>query len=338
MSFDHIQGHALAITLLQRLWRSERLAHAYIFHGPDGVGKFAAALELAGAALCATPGERGRCDQCADCRAVTGRAHPNLFVLEPPEDKHEISIKAVRHELWPWLSLCSVDGRDRWVIIRDAEAMTTEAANSVLKTLEEPPAGVRIVLVTATLQNLLPTVVSRCHRVRFGPLPDEVAADLLVRTRELALPQAKWLARFAGGSLGVATRLLAEGLQERWDWVRQRYRDLDAESLFPFAEEVAEYAKDAGGGEASRNRIRLVLDLMATFLRDALLLGAGAPIERLSAPDGAADTQSLLTRLSLADIITVLDQIQVAEGEIARNANQKLAVANLLLADGRIPR
>ncbi len=338
MSLDEIQGQTVAVALLRRLRASDRIAHAYVFHGPDGVGKFRAALAFAAASLCSSPIDSGACGRCADCARAVRSTHSHLHVLALAKDESEIPIESVRGVLAS-ISLKTVDGRGRWVLVRDAEQLSSASANALLKTLEEPPPGVRLVLVTSRLQSLLPTVVSRCHRVRFGPLPDDVVASLLARERGLEPERARWAARFAGGSLGRAVRLLDEGLEERWRWVLARWGGLDGPSLVPFAEEVAEFAKAAGsGGEEQRDRVRLVLDLIATLLRDALLIGSGVAPDRLASPADAGEAERLFRRLGAEEIVSTLDQLQIAESEIAQNANHKLAFANLLLADGRIPR
>ncbi len=337
MSLAEIQGQPIAVAVLRNLRASGRLAHAYLFHGPEGVGKFKTAAALAAAGLCPAAGPDGACGRCADCGRVVRREHPGLHVVELASDRTLIPIDDVRAAL-DRISLKSVDGRDRWILVRDAEWLSDEAANALLKTLEEPPPGVRWILVTARPQSLPPTILSRCHSLAFGPLPDEVVVDLLARVRSIDTLSARRAARYAGGSFGRAVRLLESDLEERRRWAVDRYLALDGGNLFAFVEEVGDFAKDAGGGEASRDRVRLVLDFIATFLRDALLLGAGAPAERLSAPEEVDDLRRLLGRMDLDEVVAALDQLQIAEGEISRNANQKLVLGNFLLADGRIPR
>src|SRR6266481_3872353 len=171
-----------------------RLAHAYLFAGPPGVGKRLFALELAKAILCENPpphptlspsGGEGRvrgkleaCDRCAACSQVEAGTHPDFFATGRPEEKLEFPIEVMR-ELCRNFSLKSARGRGKVAIIDDADDLNEESANCFLKTLEEPPPRSVLLLIGSSPERQLPTIVSRCQVVRFAPLPAADVADLL---------------------------------------------------------------------------------------------------------------------------------------------------------------
>jgi DNA polymerase III delta' subunit len=151
-----------------------RLAHAYLFTGPAGSGTFETALALAQAVNCREPGARaGECS-CPSCRRIRDGNHPDIFIIEKPEDKTEIVIGQITpktgeayRSLLPWLSVRALEAEVRVVIIREADRLSRSAANAFLKTLEEPCAGTLFILTSAAAGNIPPTVVSRCQEVRF---------------------------------------------------------------------------------------------------------------------------------------------------------------------------
>ena len=161
---------------LRNLKSAGRLAHAYLFTGSKGVGKFETAIALAQAVNCQDLAGFSSGCRCASCRKIRDGNHPDLFIIEKPEDKTEIVIGQITPKtgdhyrpLLPWLSVRALEAEVRVVIIKDADLLNHSAANAFLKTLEEPCPGTLFILTSAAPANILLTVVSRCHEIKFFP-------------------------------------------------------------------------------------------------------------------------------------------------------------------------
>ncbi len=236
----------------------DRLHHAYLFEGPDGVGKATFALWLARYVNC--EGTRRPCGECRSCRLMLTGGHPDLVVIGPDPEKvtRVISVDQA-HQLINAVQLQRHSAKRRFVILDPADALNEDAANSLLKTLEEPPRGTQFILVTARVASLLQTIRSRTQRVRFGPVPEaELTAFLGARG---VSPE---MARMAGGSLGQAMKL-AEGEAEARTTLRDAILDATGQPLVKlFALTEAE-----GKREEGVNRAELVVDVLEELLRDA---------------------------------------------------------------------
>lgn len=279
-------------TLRARLWRAaneSRLHHCYLFEGPEGVGKFKTALQLCLYVNCrsdeeAQPGfsfmprpsrvQTGQaCGQCSACRSILAGSHPDVIIIGPDPEKatRVISTDQARNLIGN-LALQRHSARRRFVILDPADIMNEEAANTLLKTLEEPPHGTQFILVTARSGALLQTVRSRSQRVRFGPVPDDLMAGWLEERRLdpklLALSQ---------GSPGVALQLSEGGTSQHKELTdaicevigRPMYQ------LMAFTESLGKKAATATSeGNANNDRAVMVVDIIEELLRDATLLAS----------------------------------------------------------------
>lgn len=220
-----LRSQETARTILERAVSSGRIHHAYLFTGPDGVGKELAAFGLAQALLCErrTSGANGACGACSACTRAVPREgertalHPDLVIVErglhapqsigrrTPETQ-EISIDQIRTLVLSRAAFAPHEGRAKVIIVRRAEELSISAANALLKTLEEPGQKTHFVLVSSQPEALLPTILSRTLAVRFAPLPDDVVADLLA-ARGIEAKRAREIARLASGSVETGERL-----------------------------------------------------------------------------------------------------------------------------------
>lgn len=293
MSFEGFLGNGAAIDRLRGLLAGGRMAHAYLFAGPEGVGKKLAAREFA-KALGAKP-----------------------IVVERLEDKHEVLIAQVQ-EVIRELSFTSRD--PRVVIFDDADRMSEEAMNAILKTLEEPPPGTVILLVTSVPQRLLATIRSRCQTILFHPLPDEEIVRHL-KSKMLDEPAARAAALLAGGSIGAASRLAPE-MREVLELAKELQTRVLAGELNPIVEALGKI-KDT---ESARAKARRELDLLVHCLRETLRSKSGhAPA--IATPEFVARMSKLDDDEILSKIESLFDHVRA----IDLNANVGLAVEDALL-------
>lgn len=254
-AFDGILGHERTIARIESLLTGSRLAHAYLFTGDAGIGKHRVAIATAAARLDAVP------DALAD--------HPDAFVVDAADDA-TLSIDVIR-DLIDFASRRPVRGPGRVFVVRDADRLTEEGQNALLKTLEEPPDASLMLLVCARPEALLPTIRSRAQSIRFQPLDIEATRTVLERE---GTERAELLASLAHGSPGNATVLARAGLLEQrrvlLDWWTGRDRD-------PLGTAEALYVELKGKDAGVRHRTRLVVELWVTLLRDLAIAAAGAP-------------------------------------------------------------
>ena len=285
------------MALLSRSAGRESVPPSLIFAGPAGVGKRLVAIATAQALNCLetrraqNPSaanldfvEFDACGACAACSRIARGIHPDVPILEPG-DNGSIKVDAVR-DLVERSAYRPFEGRRRVVIIDDADALVPHAQNALLKTLEEPPPASMFILVSARPDVLLPTVRSRCPRLRFRPLgPDDVAAALVRRGKSDA--EARAIAANADGSIGRALEASADAILGARD-VAVRVLSQAAASEAPVrriesAKELL--AKTGPGGGTEREQLATHLRAMASLLRDVALLAAGADRGALANPD-----------------------------------------------------
>jgi DNA polymerase-3 subunit delta' len=277
---------------LLRAARERRLAHALLFTGPEGIGKFLGAEWLALGLLC-DQGPARPCGACGPCKRMKAGAHPDFLAIDPDlEGEEEIRIgrityreKDPRTNIGDFLSLRPMEGGWRVVLVRDAERMTDEAQNALLKTLEEPGRSTLLVLVTARPESLLPTTRSRCVVVALRPL-DRIACARILRERGLAADRAEVLARWSRGSPGAALALQATGAEE----ARARIEAVLAGDLDPLAAaaELGDLPGEFGGRTPTaraRHRARAILDLALAVLGDLARSAAGVDAADLAHGD-----------------------------------------------------
>ena len=318
MSFRDIQGQDKAVAFLKGSVASGRIAHAYIFYGPQGIGKKLAAIEFAKALNCSAGGDA--CDECASCRKIASASHPDVMIVAPHEGSRSIGINEIR-ELSRNVSLKPYDARKKVYIIDGANAMAEEASNALLKTLEEPPTDAVLILIAERLTMLLPTIVSRSQVVTFFALASATVKKILVERYGLEPGRAHILASLASGSAGAALA----------------YRD---EKFFAKRSQIV--ASLAAGTIAMwdfdrtpRADLKGLLAIMLTWYRDILVTKAGG---RRSVETVNIDYREAIIkaagRMSFEELDRALKEIVLTGVFLEQNANPKLAMAALGAAIG----
>jgi DNA polymerase III subunit delta' len=320
----NIAGHAWAAEILQRHVAASEQRQAYLFCGPQGVGRRTLALRFAQALNCLQPPSPGEaCLECRACRQTELMQHPDLSVLERQPDKMRILIDQVRG-MQHSLSLSPYEGRFRIGLLLKLHEANEEALNALLKTLEEPPARVILLLTADAPETLLPTVVSRCEVLRLRPMPLPELEKFLQEKHTIPPDQARLYAHLAGGRPGYAIQLAEDPrlLDQRTELVDNAFRMLAARrrDRFLYAEKLS---KD-------KESMRQAMRVWTSLWRDALLVASGA-----NTPLVNLDREEELRRAAgQMDLIQISHAAQGCERALRRldaNLNARLLAEVTLL-------
>ena len=337
MSWDRIRGQDAARHAFLTAIDANRLGQSYLLVGPDGVGKRLFARELAKAFLCERPpAKMTACDRCPACAQVEAESHPDLLVLRTPEGKHELPIEEMR-EFCARLARKPTRGPRKIGIVEDADDFNASSANAFLKTLEEPPPGVLLLLIGTGTDRQLPTILSRCQVVRFAPLAHaDVVAVLALRGIQDAAKRDR-LARLGSGSVSRALALDDDSI---WQVRQKLVEGLTAPrpSFQPLAEAWAKFHEDApkdSGKDAGKNtaaqrvRASLVLQFLIEAVEHALKLSFGATVSGLDAAE-AARLKAFADRLGSDGLMELLDRCVEADTQVERRVQLILVVESVL--------
>ncbi|MDX1447596.1 MAG: DNA polymerase III subunit [Acidimicrobiia bacterium] len=333
--FEQIIGHGGPIALLRR--ELSRPAGAYLFVGAPGVGKATVAMAFAGGLVC--PEGLTHDEPCRSCRRVTSGNHPDVVVVEP-EGRQSLGVDQARQTIVQ-SALTPVESNRKVFVFPEADAMTDQAANALLKTLEEPTPTTVFVLVVESEDDLPATVASRCRTVHFGRVPEEeLVASLAARPDVDALTAAD-LARVAAGRPGLALGLLERPevgrYREAWLAVPTRVSERTGEAfvlaaeMLDLAEEVTpEPSEDLSKDQADRDRKRARqallaagLEILASWYADAATLQYGGPVRNTDLDVGE------LTLVSAGKAIRNADLALDAVLDLQANLRPQLVLANL---------
>ena len=326
-------GHGKAIAALSRSLAGGRLAHSYIFIGPARVGKTTLALDLARAANCLADAESRPCAACVQCERVAAELHPDVRIIgleTAPSGRLRslVGIDQVR-EVQRETSLLPYEGRYRVFIFESAEKLSDEAANSLLKTLEEPPESVIIALLATHADSVLPTILSRCRRIDLRPVAASAIADFLAARKGVDADSAREIAGMAAGRVGWAVRAAEDpSVMERVAETLDEIEAVLADSLsgrFEYAERLA------GRFSADREGVLSELDLWLGWWRDVMLVGQGKP--ELAANASRRETvgaaaERCAPETAAAAIRAVMRTAHLLE----RNVAPRLAVESMMLS------
>jgi DNA polymerase-3 subunit delta' len=308
--------HITLQSQLHTAWCEKRWPHALLLHGPEGVGKLTLALQLANAILCDRPtSDWLGCGECASCKLLQSSTHPDFLWLTPEEDKQQISVDQIR-EACAQLALTSYRRGYKVAIVAPAQQMTMAAANSLLKTLEEPTPNTAMILVTSRLGALLPTIRSRCQQVAVRAPRNDVAREWLATTGKTVSPQ---LLSFANGAPLRALALADGRFETLWQEVTN-----DITTLTAGGQDVTHIAKRWAEKDFI-DRLICVDHWIGSRVRVAIA-GTADPITGTPLPTGAR-------QLNISRLYGCLDRVRALQAQLTRTALQRELAADTLLVD-----
>jgi len=358
MAWSSILDQTRVVGTLRRALSEDRVAHAYLLHGPDGVGKRAVAYEMARALQCPEPPADEACDECSTCRKTRRMVHPDVHVHLPHpwsdeadrdeedmgerirrlgenpyavidyvrrpslSDPSETSnqqvyyrINQVREDLIQPMSLARGEGEYKVNILLDAEKMREEAANAFMKLLEEPPPQTVFFLTTDRPEQLLPTILSRCQRLRFDPLLPETIEEALLDREDMEPEATSMLARMADGSYSQALELAAnDNLMTSRKLVLDYFRAAYSQRVEALDRCIQELQTQG------RERVKTVLRLMLRWIRDLLLyrtMGDDAPLVNVDQEEAVARFCGNLPDADLEGMVALVEgAMELAERNV----------------------
>lgn len=321
MDFTQVIGHDKIIRNLQNAIKGRKISHSYLFEGVESTGKKMVALTFAKTLLCEKR-ELEPCNQCKSCLKFDNFNHPDCELIESDNSiiKKENIDKIIEN-----LSIAPLEGDRRIIIIDDCHKIRMEGQNSLLKTLEEPPSYINIILITSNTNGIIPTILSRCERIKFYPVASKKIEKLLTTKYGRSPEEAKFIINFTKGSVGQAIKLSqSEDFFQRRDKVLKiiddiikgnTYRVFDSENFFKESKEDWEE----------------ILDIILYWFRDLILYKELGKSELLLNKDKISllSSQVFLKEERINDII---EKVAKVKKDIQRNVNYQLAIETMLLS------
>ena len=327
MPFRDCIGHQQSIALLQSAVTHERLAHAYLFHGEEAIGKRLTAIRLAQALSCEQPSEAeglDSCGTCRSCRQIEARTHPDFFVIEPDPEQatQQIKIEQVR-EIEHQIMYRPLIGERKICLIDDADRMTIGAANALLKTLEEPPAHSLFLLISSRPAALPATIRSRCQSLRFTtPARTQVEAALILK-RELPPTDARFLAIISEGRIGEALRADVNETRSRQQELVDLVRPQSLQSIGSILSSAEAIAKT--------DRAQETLTWLTRWIRDLVLLQIGGDRDQILYLDDLPMLEAYAKQADTDSLLDLLREIELTEQRATRHLNLHMALETILL-------
>jgi DNA polymerase-3 subunit delta' len=318
MTFSQILGHERQKDILRRAIDSGRLAHAYLFEGPEGIGKRLMALALIRAVFCQ---DGTGCGDCSACRKVDHHNHPDLHILEA--DGASIKIEQIRG-LQKELSYRPLEAPKKVCLIDGADKMNPSAGNSLLKTLEEPSGSALLILLSARPEAVLSTIRSRCQRLPFVRLPQEKLRQVLLERLGVDETQGHILTALSEGSFKKALGKDRDLFIEKRRTLLKSLTALSPGSMIPLFELSRELAEQ-------KELLPEILEIFQAFYRDLLLFQHGRPEQELVNIDLMEKIRRVAGRETISSLLRKLDAIAASRRQLDRNVNRQLAMDVLLM-------
>ena len=321
--FSTIIGRADVVSHMQNAIRSGKISHAYLIEGESGTGKMLLARIFAQTLQCEAGGADA-CGVCTSCRQAEGKNHPDIIYVTH-EKPALISVDEIRQQVVSDSAILPYSGPYKIYIVEDAQKMNEAAQNALLKTLEEPPEYVIILLLTVNASGLLETIRSRCERILLKPVPDDLVEKYLMEHLQIPDYQARLCLAFAQGSIGRAMDLAASEdfaqIRKTAVMVAERAREMDIAQLSAIVKEMAQF----------RLSINDFLDILAIWYRDALYFKATRSADALIFKEELPRIRERARLSSYEGIEAVLRAIETAKQRLDANVNFDLTMELLFM-------
>lgn len=361
MGFSDIKGQSFAVTLIQRAIENNRLASTYLFYGPKGVGKELAARVFAKALNCEElTGDA--CDRCRSCTHIDKKGHPDINWFYPVGASRSIRIEQVR-QLQRAISWKAYEGRVKVGIIVDADTLTPEAGNALLKTLEEPPPNSIFILISSLPEAILPTIRSRAQEIQFFNLPPSIVAELLEHKIGLSRQEAIFYSQLSIGSVGKVLELRDEDIFNRRKMIldilvkgsfsnmgelMEKVQEI-IDNLQQFKEDLLERSGKEGETETStspqrqayiageyRRQVEEVLGLILSWYRDILIFQTTHKPESVLNRDYLDKIKYWEDKFNIDELEEKIRVIEDIKEALGHNVNLKLLLQVMFIRLGLI--
>ena len=333
MSFQRILGQDQPKRIIQNALENNSVSHAYLFYGQQSIGKKLTAMEFAKALNCEASGPIDNCGDCPSCRKIDQRIHPDFFFLQPEKSSPSgrnafIKVEEVR-ELQKKMAYLPYEAKTKVVVIDDAEAMNPQAANTLLKTLEEPPSSTILILISPNPYQLLPTIISRCQGVKFHLLSSDLVKQILQQTDQFEVERfsEEELELRALRSMGRINRAMEEDI-EATNKYREEILNLLEQASFKRMDVIFKWTKQWA---KQSDKIQPVLEEMLNLLRDLAVIKSQGVNTEIFNRDILPRLKPLSAQKSAGALISMFDSALKTKSALLANANLQLSLDHMLI-------
>lgn len=320
MAFAEIIKQDQPIKLLKSSLRSGDISHAYLFSGAEGIGKRLTALNFAKALNCLSLDDDS-CEECIHCKKFQNGNFPDFLLVEPKDGS--IKIEVIR-ELQKKISYRPYEGKFKVVLIQEAEEMTLSAANSFLKTLEEPTDATVFILICHNFNLLLPTITSRCQKIKFNLIPVEIIKNILIEKKQMLPEDAHLVASYSQGCLGKAMEI------DMGDFIKKRDEVLDLMENISF-NEIDLVFKKSKDWSSDKENTKLILTAFLNIARDLAVLKVTKNEKLITNLDVKEKLISLIQAININQLILFFNTVEEGIRNLKRNINARLLLDILMI-------
>lgn len=321
--FQDIIGHEMVKEHMKRAIEYRKVSHAYILSGESGMGRKTLAKAFAMTLLC----ERSNtepCMKCHSCKQILSGNHPDVIWVQH-EKANSIGVDDIREQINDTIMIKPYSSSRKIYIMDEAEKMTIQAQNALLKTIEEPPSYALIILITINEEAFLPTILSRCIQLKLKPLKDHIVSEYLIETMQIPENKAEIYAAFSRGNLGKAIYLASSEefqlLYKEALNLLKNVKEMDIAMLLDYIKKIQEDKLD----------LDECLDFMQLWYRDILMFKVTRDMNLLIFKDEYFTVSSLCQKSSYEGLETILTAIEKAKIRLRANVNTDLALELMLL-------
>ena len=322
----NLVGHDWAVKMLKQHITEGQVRHAYLFAGPIGIGRRTLALRFAQAVNCTNVDENHEpCGECRICRQFERMQHPDMTVVQSEDGSSSIKVEQIR-DLQRTLSLTPIEAQYRVALLLNFQEATESAQNALLKTLEEAPSRVILLMTADSVDHLLPTIISRCEILRMRTMPAVQLKSYLAQSYPVSDAEAEVFASVSGGRIGEAVSLIAEPekAQRRKQWIEALIELLTADRVdrMKYAEKHFRYGRDT---------LQEAIQVWLTFWRDVLMFALEGESANLIHVDYREQIETLNTWLIEREILQQITALNDYQVKLEANANVQLLAEVMLL-------